>query len=86
MVRILKEAFIILAAVIAVIYLINPGFGALELIPDFAPVIGNLDEATAVLILLNTLRYYGLDLTGALNRRREEVVVEAIPQKNTSSH
>jgi hypothetical protein len=61
--RILKEMVIIGLAAIAVLYLINPTAGILELIPDNLPVVGNLDEAGATLILLNTLRHYGLDLT-----------------------
>jgi hypothetical protein len=59
--RFLKEVVIILLGIISVIYLANPTAGFLELIPDAVPLIGNLDEATAVLILLSTLRYYGID-------------------------
>lgn len=49
---------------LAGLYLINPGAGVLELIPDNFPLLGNLDEATAAAIVLASLRYYGLDLTG----------------------
>jgi uncharacterized membrane protein YkvA (DUF1232 family) len=38
--------------VVAAIYLINPTAGVLELIPDIAPFIGNLDEAGATALLL----------------------------------
>jgi uncharacterized membrane protein YkvA (DUF1232 family) len=48
---------------ISVIYLLNPGAGIFELIPDNLPVIGNLDEAAAVALLLGCLRYFGIDLT-----------------------
>jgi uncharacterized membrane protein YkvA (DUF1232 family) len=36
------------------IYLLNPGLGIFELIPDNLPVVGNLDEgaAAALLVLL----------------------------------
>ena len=61
--RIIKELFILALAGIALIALFNPTAGFLELIPDNLPLVGNLDEAAAALILLNTLRYYGLDLT-----------------------
>lgn len=61
--RILKEMMILGLAAVAAIYLIYPSFGLLELIPDAIPLIGSLDEATATLILINTLRYYGIDLS-----------------------
>ncbi len=61
--RLLKEMFIIGAGGIALIYLLNPTAGLLEFIPDVIPVIGNLDEAAAVLILVNTAAYYGIDLS-----------------------
>lgn len=39
-------------AVIGVIYLLNPTLGILELIPDNLPIIGNLDESVAVMLVL----------------------------------
>ena len=71
--RLLKEMVIVFLAVFAVIYLIFPTLGIFELIPDAVPLIGSMDEATATLIILNTLNYYGLDLTnlyGGSRRRR----------------
>ena len=46
-------------------YLANPGAGFIELIPDNLPLIGNLDEAGAVAVLISCLAYFGLDV-GAL--------------------
>ncbi len=40
------------------VYLINPTAGLFELIPDNLPVIGNLDEAAAVLLLISCLAYF----------------------------
>jgi uncharacterized membrane protein YkvA (DUF1232 family) len=37
---------------IAVLYLINPTAGIIELIPDNIPLIGNLDEVGATLLLI----------------------------------
>lgn len=54
--------------IIGVIYLINPTAGVIELIPDNMPIVGNLDEAAAVLLILNCLRYFGLDLTRFFSR------------------
>lgn len=74
--RILKELVILALAAIAVLYLINPTAGILEFIPDNLPVVGNIDEAGATLILLNTLRHYGLDLTRIFAKQREEEIHE----------
>lgn len=61
--RLFKEMMILALAVFALIYLLYPSLGIFELIPDAIPLLGSIDEATATLILINTLRYYGLDLT-----------------------
>lgn len=41
-----------LLAVVGVIYLLNPTLGILEFIPDNLPIIGNLDESVAVMLVL----------------------------------
>jgi uncharacterized membrane protein YkvA (DUF1232 family) len=41
-----------LMAVIGVIYLLNPTLGIIEFIPDNLPIIGNLDESVAVMLVL----------------------------------
>lgn len=48
-----------LAAVVCVVYLLNPSAGILELIPDNIPVIGNLDEVAATILLLRAAAYFG---------------------------
>ncbi len=37
---------------VAVIYLLNPGWGVFELIPDNIPFFGNLDEGAATMLLI----------------------------------
>ena len=59
----MKSVLVALAGIIALIYLLNPTLGIFELIPDNLPFIGNLDEATAMKVLLAVLRYFGFDLT-----------------------
>ncbi|MCB0165317.1 MAG: DUF1232 domain-containing protein [Anaerolineae bacterium] len=44
-----------LTAVLGLIYLLNPTGGVLELIPDIIPIVGNLDEGAAMLLI-----WYGL--------------------------
>jgi uncharacterized membrane protein YkvA (DUF1232 family) len=70
--RFVKELIIIGVALLALIYLINPTAGILEFIPDNFPVVGNLDEAGATVILLNALAYYGLDISKMLGSRKEQ--------------
>ena len=66
--RLMKDIFVIGLAALAGLYLINPTAGFLEFLPDNLPLIGNLDEATATLIVLNALRYFGLDLSRLFGR------------------
>ncbi len=63
-----KDILVALAAFVSFVYLINPGAGFLEIIPDNFPVIGNLDEAAACAIILAAFRYFGIDLTSFLGR------------------
>lgn len=58
-----------LFGLLAAIYLTNPGAGILEIIPDNIPVIGNLDEAAATMLLISCLAYFGVDLGGFFGRK-----------------
>ena len=44
-----------LAAILGTIYLLNPTAGFIELLPDNLPIVGNLDEGAAMLLI-----WYGL--------------------------
>jgi hypothetical protein len=55
---------------LSALYIMNPTAGLFELIPDNLPFVGNLDEAAAAALLLSGLRYFGLDLTALLARRK----------------
>lgn len=66
--RIFKDLIVIGLAAVAGLYLINPTAGIFELLPDNLPLLGNIDEAAATLLLINAARYFGLDLT-SLGRR-----------------
>ena len=63
-----KDIMVGLAGFVSFVYLINPGAGFLEIIPDNFPIIGNLDEAAACAIILAVFRYFGFDLTSFLGR------------------
>jgi uncharacterized membrane protein YkvA (DUF1232 family) len=58
-----KKIIAALGGLLGLLYLLNPGAGIFELIPDNIPLIGNLDEAAAVLLILNCLRFFGIDFT-----------------------
>ena len=59
----MQKYVVAIQGLLAFLYLVYPSAGVFELIPDAIPLIGSLDEATASVLLLASLRYYGLDLT-----------------------
>ncbi len=61
-----------LVGVVSAVYLINPGGGLIELIPDIVPVFGNLDEAGAAALLVSCLAYFGLDIGSIFGRFKKE--------------
>lgn len=58
----MKKIVVAIIGILSFLYLLNPGAGILDIIPDNFPLIGNLDEATATFLLLSSLAYFGLDL------------------------
>ena len=70
----MKSLLVALAGILAFLYLVNPTFGVFELLPDNIPLVGNVDEATASMVLLGALRYFGLDLTDLFKRKPSPVV------------
>ncbi|HEX8295617.1 MAG TPA: hypothetical protein VF593_04920 [Chthoniobacteraceae bacterium] len=74
----IKSLLVFLLGIFATFYLINPGAGFIELLPDNLPFIGNLDEATATALLLACLRYFGIDPISLFTRekRKPEVSVD----------
>lgn len=67
-----RDAVVLLLGLVALIYLVFPTLGVFELIPDVIPIIGNLDEAGATVILVNALAYYGISLEMFGGRRGQE--------------
>lgn len=58
-----RRTMMTLGGLLGVLYLLNPGAGLFEILPDALPLIGNVDEALAATLVLACLREYGLDLT-----------------------
>jgi len=65
-----KNILVVVVGLLSLIYLINPTAGVLELIPDNIPGIGNLDEATAVFLLISCVRYFGFDIANFFKPKR----------------
>ena len=59
----IKNILVAVAGLLSLVYLLNPGAGVFEIIPDNFPIIGNLDEAAAVAIILAAFRYYVVQLS-----------------------
>lgn len=59
----MRKVLISLGGLLGLVYLLNPGAGIFEIIPDALPFVGNVDEALAATLVLACLREYGLDLT-----------------------
>ncbi len=57
-----KQLFVGFIGLMSTLYLINPGMGVFEFIPDNIPFIGNLDEGAATFLFLSALAYFGIDL------------------------
>ncbi len=67
-----KSLIVFFVGLLASIYLVNPGAGIFELIPDNLPLVGNLDEAAATGLILACLRYFGFDPTALFSRKRKD--------------
>jgi len=63
-----KNILIFCIGLLALLYLLNPMAGVFEIIPDNLPLVGNLDEAAAVALLLMCLKYFGIDLPNIFRR------------------
>ena len=67
----MKSFVVAITAVLSALYLLNPTAGV-DIIPDFLPFVGNLDEATAMAVLVACMRYFGYDLAGFFGKKSSE--------------
>ncbi len=65
----IKSILVLCLGTISAIYILNPGAGFIEFLPDNIPVIGNIDEATATVILVSCLAYFGIDVSHFLKKK-----------------
>ncbi|MBI2921119.1 MAG: DUF1232 domain-containing protein [Planctomycetes bacterium] len=60
--RIARSTIVWLTCISLTVYMLNPGRGQAEILPDNLQFFGNLDELVATVILISGLRYFGLDV------------------------
>jgi uncharacterized membrane protein YkvA (DUF1232 family) len=76
-----KKFLIFCIGLLALLYLLNPTAGVFEIIPDNLPLVGNLDEAAAVALLLMCLKYFGIDLPNIFRGgKNDENTIEIDPR------
>lgn len=63
-----KRIAAILGIIVSSIYLMNFSFGVMEL-PDYLPLIGNLDEFGAAILFIASAKHFGYDFTNFLSVR-----------------
>lgn len=68
----MKKIVVFCVGLLATLYILNPTAGLFEIIPDNLPLVGNLDEAAAVALLLMCLKYFGIDLPNIFRRGEED--------------
>lgn len=67
----MKSIFIGIVGLLSLLYLFNPGAGVFEFLPDNIPLVGNVDEMTATMLLLSALGYFGIDLSHLFKREKK---------------
>ena len=70
--KLIRDLVVLCSGIVSAVYLLNIGFGIVEVIPDNTPIFGNLDEAAATALLINCLAYFGVDLGHFLKRKGAE--------------
>ena len=68
----MRAIIVVLVGIVSFIYLVNPTSGLVELIPDFIPVVGNLDEAGAMALLVAVLGYFGFDISNLFKNKNKK--------------
>lgn len=66
----MKSILVAVSAILSGLYLLNFSMGGFELLPDILPILGHVDEATAMAVLVASMRYFGYDLSGFFGRRK----------------
>lgn len=78
------QGIAMLGVLVSAALLLNPTAGFIEFVPDNLPLVGNLDEAALVGILISCLRYLGIDILPFGRRKAVETreIIDVTPSKN----
>jgi hypothetical protein len=60
-----KDIVVIILAIFGLIYIFIPSIIP-DFVPDFIPFVGQIDDDLAVMLVLNSLRYFGYDIAAAI--------------------
>ena len=69
--KLLRNLIVIAVGILSTLYILNPTAGVFEIIPDNMPLIGNLDEAAAVALIISCFAHFGFDLR-LFGRKRDK--------------
>jgi uncharacterized membrane protein YkvA (DUF1232 family) len=72
----MKGLLVACIGLLSLAYLVYPSGGLFELIPDFIPVVGSLDEASATALLLASMRYFGLDVANLFKKEDKNLTLK----------
>ncbi len=64
----LKDYIVAIIGIIGILYMLNPGYGFIEIIPDYIPILGNLDEAGVLVLVYSAAEYFGLNIKSIFQR------------------
>ncbi len=64
-----KDFLVAGLGILGVLYMLNFGFGVIEILPDNLPFLGNMDEAAALFLIYSSAEYFGLDIKGIFKRK-----------------
>ena len=68
----MKKVLVGIIGGLSALYLVNPGFGVFQFIPDNIPFLGNLDEGVAATLLLSALAFFGIDLKEIFGKQQKD--------------
>lgn len=63
-----KDFLIAGIGIVGILYMLNFGFGVIEILPDNLPFIGNIDEAFALFLVFSSAEYFGLNIKSLFKR------------------
>ncbi len=63
-----KDFLVAGLGILGILYMLNFGFGILEILPDNLPFVGNMDEAAALFLIYSSLDYFEINVKSLFTR------------------